>query len=275
MFAATTRRWFVGNGMAVALLLLSGAASSAGIPVVFQSTETPPYWGPSLQDHGMGGAILDLLSAAAGVQPSIEYLPVKRFRSSDAKFIVGDPDLLVQQKQRAIFPIALFRSAFIYYKPHHDKIDIRDIRDLKGHTLGVLRGTLDDKSYFTRNGIQVEESDSDDALIRKLQRGRIDVCIMLDSTGRYFVNKHFPDNQDDFVQVPIPGSVRPIAIMIDVADPQAKLIAKRYQQIFERTLSSKRYLDILENYYGKGNIPTDHRQQLSKFKQYYSVDLNN
>lgn len=258
-----------------ALLALAGTAGAEAPAVVFQSTETPPFWSASLPDNGLGGAMLRVVSAAAGVQYSIEYLPVKRFRHSLATYIVGDPDILLNQKRRAVFPIAIFRSAFFYYKPHHDVIPFHSLRELQGHTLGVLRGTLEDKDYFAENGINVEESDSVESLLRKLRRGRIDFCIMVDATGRYAVRQLFPKEQDQFVQVEIPGSVRPIAIMIDVDDPGGRAIAQRYRRVLDGTLRSREYHGILENFYGRNNIPADRFEQLRKFAQYYEIDWDN
>jgi len=60
--------------------------------------------------------MLHLLSAAAGVEYSVKYLPVKRYRNSLDTYIVGDPDILINQKRRASFH-RLFSSAFFYYKP--------------------------------------------------------------------------------------------------------------------------------------------------------------
>jgi len=117
--------------LALLLLAAAGMARAENHPVVFQSTETPPFWSASLPENGLGGTILHLISDAAGVAYSIEYLPVKRFRHSLATYIVGDPDILINQKHRAIFPIGLFRSAFFYYKPHHEVIEFHSLRDLR------------------------------------------------------------------------------------------------------------------------------------------------
>lgn len=258
-----------------ALLAMAGAARAEGPSVVFQSTETPPFWSASLPDNGLGGAMLKLVSAAAGVQYSIEYLPVKRFRHSLATYIVGDPDILLSRKRRAVFPIAIFRSAFFYYKPHHDAIEFHNLRDLQGHTLGVLRGTLEDKDYFISNGINVEESDSEESLLRKLRRGRVDFCILVDATGRYAIGRLFPKEQEQFLQVEIPGSVRPIAIMIDVDDPEGRAVAQRYRRALDGTLRSREYYDILEKFYGRNNIPADRFEHMRKFAQYYEIDWDN
>lgn len=252
----------------VALLLMVGAAHAEGI--VFESTDTPPYWSAQLPENGMGGAILNMLSAAAGVPYSIVYLPVKRFRNSTAPYIVGDPDILTNQKHRAIFPIGVFRSAFYYYKPHHDVIEYHSLRDLKGHTLGVLRGTLEDKEYFASNGIKVEESDSVESLLRKLKRGRIDFCITVAGAGRYAIQRLFPQDQGDFVQVIIPGLDRPIAVMIDLDMPEGKAVAQRYRQVLDKTLHSREYHEILERFYDKDSIPVDRENQLDGFIRYYA-----
>ncbi len=261
--------------MALLFLLAASIAKAESYPVVFQSTETPPFWSASLPENGLGGAILHLMSAAAGVPYSIEYLPVKRFRHSLAPYIVGDPDILTSSAHRAVFPIGIFRSAFFYYKPHHDVIEFHSLKDLQGHTLGVLRGTLEDKEYFISNGIKVEENDSVESLLKKLKRGRIDVCILVDAAGRYTIKQAFPTEQDDFVLVAIPNSVRPIAIMIDIDAPEGRDIAERYRRVLDRTLHSQKYHEILENFYGKNHIPGDRFEQLEKFARYYAIDWGN
>lgn len=252
----------------VVLLLL--ASSVRAEPVVFQSTDTPPYWSAELPGNGVGGAFLKLLSDAAGVEYSIEYLPVTRYRQSVATYMVGDPDILTKKRHRAIFPIGIFHSAFCYYKPRHDVISFSRLQDLQGLTMGVLRGTLEDKEYFVRSGIKVEESDSVESLLRKLKKGRIDFCITVAGTGRYTMQQLFPDETGDFVQVGLSSLDRPIAIMIDVDVPEGRVIARRYQQVLENTLRSKEYRLIVEKYYGKYNIPGDRTTQLNKFIQYYA-----
>jgi polar amino acid transport system substrate-binding protein len=239
-------------------------------PIVFQSTDTTPYWSAQLPDNGLGGSFLKALSEDAGVDYRIHYLPVKRYRQSDATFIVGDPDILIIQKHRAIFPIGIFHSAFFYYKPHHDVIEFHSLKDMRGHTLGVLRGTLEDKGAFVSNGVKVEESDSVESLLRKLKRGRIDVCILVEGAGLYSVRQLFPDELDNFVKVTIPGLVRPIAIIIDMDAAEGREVAQRYRRALDKSLHSKKYHAIVENFYGKNNIPVDREEQLNKFIRYYA-----
>lgn len=251
------------------LLLVPMIVRAGDAPVVFQSTETPPFWSPALPEHGLGGALLHLLSESAGVKYTLEYLPVKRFRNSSSPFIVGDPDVLIYKENRAIFPLVTFRSAFFYYKPHHEEIRFRDIRDLQGHTMGVLRGTLEDREYFVRKGVKVEESDSEVALLKKLHRGRVDFVILVEPSGFYAISKIFPQEADNFTAVAIAGTERPIAVMVDISDPEGRAIAQRYSRVIKTTLRSPQYRAILERHVGGGITSADNDRVLSGFTKFY------
>lgn len=244
-------------------------ARGDGGPIVFQSTETPPIWSETMPSGGMGGEILQLLSEAAGVKYSINYLPVKRFRASSAAYIVGDPGILTTERNRAVFPIATFHAAYFYYRPHHDALEIHRMADLSGHNLGVMRGTIEDMDQFVRHKINVEESDSIETLLRMLKKGRIDVAILVDLAGRHLIREMFPEEQDDFVQVVIHGSVRPIAVMVDLDTPNGKDIAQLYRQVLKKTLGSRQYREILQKYYRKGAEADAAHEALDRLLEYY------
>ncbi|MEI7843074.1 MAG: transporter substrate-binding domain-containing protein [Gallionellaceae bacterium] len=250
----------------LAPILVAHAETQA---IVFQSTETPPFWDPALPNNGVGGSMLRLMSEAAGIPYSINYLPVKRFRTSEASFIVGDPDIISSKTQRAVIPIGLFRLAFFYYKPHHPLMNFHGMRALRGNTMGVLRGTLEDKQIFLRNGIKVEESDSNESLLRKLKRQRLDFCIMVAGAGRYAIKKEFANETENFVEYIIPNSQRPIAIMIDTSQSQGKAMAKRYRDVLATTARSPAYAEILEGHYGKNNVRDTYLSELFSFVKSY------
>ncbi|HEX5364185.1 MAG TPA: hypothetical protein VFW59_07930 [Gallionella sp.] len=270
MNSATARMKALGLALLLSLAM-PGMVRAAVAPVVFQSTETPPFWSASLPDNGLGGELLSLLSEAAGLPHRLEYLPVARFRSSLAPYIVGDPDILISKEHRAIFPLCVFRAAFFFYKPHHEALEFRGIESLKGHTMGVLRGTVDDRDYFIRHGISIEESDSNESLLKKLHKGRLDFAILVDMTGIYTIKKLFPNEQDNFAQAAIPGSARPIAAMVDLSAPEGRAIAARYRQVINKTLRSQKHRDILERYLGAGKIPPDTFEILEKYIKFYET----
>lgn len=261
-----------GAAAGFALLLLSFASAARAESIVFQSTETPPIWSASLPDNGFGGNLLRLVSEAAGVEYSLEYLPVKRFRKSAAPYIVGDPDILEDSGRRAIFPIGVFRSAFFFYTPHHAAVRIQRLEEMSGHVLGVLRGTLEDRAAFDAAGIRIEESDTPESLMRKLERGRVDFAILVYASGMHVVRQLFPQNTQDFAVQYISGTERPIAIMIDTGDARGRAVAQRYRRVLQKTLHSERYHELLKRLYGEFAIPmpaTVH-EELNRFIDFYS-----
>lgn len=238
--------------------------------VVFQSTDTPPFFSPSLANDGVAGEILHLVSERAGVDYAINYLPVKRFRSSESAYIVGDPDLLITRKHMAIFPIAVFRTALFYYQPRHPMSEFKGVAELSGHTLGVLHGTVEDKRYLASKGITVHESDTVESLLRMLKRGRVDYCILVHGTALHAITELFPQEQEQFVAKIIPGGERPIAIMIDLDAPDGARVAGRYRKVIEQTLAGRAYQDILEQYWGKSEVADELKRKLKDFVAIYS-----
>lgn len=264
-----------GRSLCAALLYcLAGFSCADPAAIPFQSTVTAPIWTPALPDNGMGGAILRLLSGAAKLQYSIDYLPVKRFQESSSPYRVGDPNILATQKPYAVLPIMLFSSAFFFYQPHYKLVVFHGVADLKGLTLGVLRGTVADKNYFMSHGVKIEESDSVESLLKKLQKGRVDLCILVKVSGLYAIRQLFPQQQKDFAYRDVPKSERPVALIIDQDTPEGKMIAERYQKVLHKTLHSQKYREILEKYYGKHSIPDDWFEQMNKFNEVYATETN-
>lgn len=270
------RKWLFRTGLEVIFLWFFAMSMVWGDEqaIVFQSTDTPPYWTPSMPDDGLGGAILKLLSDNAQVKYSINYLPTKRFRESDSPFILGDPDFVINQKPRAIFPIGIFQTAFFYYKPHHESLVLHGFQDLNGLTLGVLHGTLEDKDFFIRNGVRIEETNSPESLLRMLKSGRIDLCILVAGSGRETIHKLFANEQESFALSIIPNLTRPLAIMIDVTHPEGRFIAERYHSVLESTLRSVKYQNILQEYSESQAVPLDKSNHLGRFLQQYANTWN-
>jgi polar amino acid transport system substrate-binding protein len=265
-------KWIAHQASLIGLFLaltMPMTAIAESQPITFLSTESPPYWSPSLKDHGIGGATLKLLSEAAGIQYVIDYVPSNRFHLSSAPYMLGDPDFMKSQYQRAIIPIGIFHSSFFFYKPKHGPIEIKSIRDLSGHTLGVLRGSLQDRAAFERQGVRILEGNSEESLLKMLRKGRIDLCILVAGTGVHTINKIFPHDKEAFTQTVIPSLTRPLAIIINTSTPEAKAITHRYRQVLARVLNSEKYRALLQQFY-HDEVVDDRKEQLDKFIQYYA-----
>ncbi|MBF0495656.1 MAG: transporter substrate-binding domain-containing protein [Deltaproteobacteria bacterium] len=254
--------------MLLVLLWNSGAGIAADQEIIeFGSSETPPLWSPALPEDGMAGEILHTISREINVRSIIRYIPIKRLRKDLKHNHLGDPENFAGQEFSSFIVIAVFRSSFFYYRPNHPQgITYRTLADLKGYTLGVMRGALEDRSYFEKLGIKVEESNSEISLFKKLKNGRIDLCAVIEVSGIFTINKLFPLDAHNFERIEIARSVQPLAIMFDKDYPGGGGLGKKYEAGLDKIISDGNYRQILEKYYSKGNIPADWFIQLEKFK---------
>jgi len=243
--------------------------SAKGV-IEFGSSETPPFYSAQLPEDGMAGEIVHALFAEMNLKSRIHYFPLSRLLTDLQNNHLGDPDNFTGQQFSAIVPVATYRTAFFYYKPRHPKgIAYKRAEDLNGYRIGVIRGTLENRSYFDRNSIKVTEADSEQALFRQLKEGRIDLCGVIKETGQFTVQRAFAGEAGNFVPLEIPRSTGPITVMIAGDQAQGAELGARIDEALKRMIKSGKYKQILEKYLGKGKVPGDWFDELEKYRNRY------
>lgn len=258
-------------------LALSCTFSSATEVVKFGVNESPPCWSVKLPHGGMCGQILQAISREIGLESRIDFYPLSRLIEDDGNNDVGNPPFYMRNQDfAAIVPIAIYYVSYFYYDPGHKKtISLHNVADLRGYRIGVLKGALTDRAFLTREGIKVEESYSHESLFKKLQLGRIDLCVETDMGGRDAIKKLFPKEVGNFVGVLIPKSASPIALMLDKHQPNAIALGKQYREGLRRIIKNGTYQKILDQYYGIAQIPPDLFDELRRFDRLYSFETDN
>ncbi|ATX79504.1 amino acid ABC transporter substrate-binding protein, PAAT family [Mariprofundus aestuarium] len=262
----------------ILLLLTTGVsvalADDTGLSVSLDANESPPYWSQTMVKDGMCGEILHAASEAAGLVSHVQYKPLTRMIEDDTNNDLGNPEFYMgNQDFAAVIPVCVYHVGLFYYQPNHkNKLAFTSIEDLKGYKVGILKGTLVDQSYFERAGVKFEESYSQASLFKKLQKGRIDLVIEIDLVGMKIINRLFPDSHNDFVESIIPGSDMPIAILISSGYPDAKRIGSLYRKGMKKIKASGLYVQILESYYGAGQVPDELMSDLERHEAVYNYD---
>jgi polar amino acid transport system substrate-binding protein len=258
--------------------LIRTTAANEEVVLHFISSETPPFWSRSLYLDGMCGEMLHEISKEIGVKAVIEYQPTARMIEGVGNNLLGNPDLFLSSHDfKVILPIAVSRLAIFYYKPNHKKgINYKRLEDLKGYTIGIMKGSLSnaDISYFREYGIKFEESYSKRSLFKKLKLGRIDLCIVIELSGLLVINRYFPDEAYQFKRFKIQRSITPITVMIANNYPNGERLGKNIKRGLEMVINSGKYYKILEKYYGKENIPNDWYKHLVRYRKMYDLSLS-
>lgn len=246
--------------------------SCFGEVIEFGANESPPFWSKKMHADGMCGEILQEMSVLAAVESNISFKPLNRLIEDSQNNDLGNPSLYLQHSDFAsIIPIAVYRTAFYYYKPNHPSgIDLQSLADLKQYKIGILKGTLVDRLAFEQQGIHFETSYKQQSIFKKLKLGRIDLALVIDLVGQQTVHALYPNLKDQFSAIELANSASPIAIMLNEEQPNAKTIGAKYQQALKTLIDEGRYQQIIKKHTGQIDLASNWREELERFSQLYN-----
>lgn len=239
--------------------------------IEFGANESPPFWSKKMPAYGMCGEILQAMSELAGLQSSITFKPLNRLINDAENNDLGNPAFYLQQNDFAsIIPIAIYKTAFYYYKPNHPAgVVLQNLDDLKQYKIGILKGTLIDRLAFEKQGIVFETSYNQQSIFKKLKLGRIDLALEISLVAQQTIQTVYPNLATNFSAIQMPNANAPIAIMISEEQPNAKMIGAKYKQALSTLIEQGRYQSIIKKYNGQTELPTDWFSELERFNQFY------
>ena len=95
--------------------------------------------------------------------------------------------------------------------------------------------------------------------MKLLKAGRIDFAAVGLLTGLDLIAKLFPGQEDEFAFIRKPIMELPTSIYFNKRFPKSDAYAERFRTGLKAIIANGQYLLILENYYGKGNIPVEYK----------------
>lgn len=260
--------------LAIFLLFFCSAISQTfAQPVILNANESPPYWSKKLLNNGLGCELINAISKAGGLKSQIEFKPLKRLIEDTTNNDLGNPTFYIQNQEfAAIIPIAISQVSLYFYDPKRTKnIRFTSLGDLRGFRIGALSGTVTNKAMFEQLGIAFETSYSQESLFKKLQHGRLDFVLELDLVGQQTIVRNFAAERKNFVAIPLPKSVSPIAIMLDKNYPDVDNIAQRYRHGLAKIIKNGQYAEILNLSYYPEKPPANWFKELERFTRLYQI----
>ncbi|MBW2607601.1 MAG: transporter substrate-binding domain-containing protein [Deltaproteobacteria bacterium] len=171
-----------------------------------------------------------------------------------------------QRKQLIVIPFCIITGEYVYYRSAHrqeltweGKLD-----NLKGYTYGAQKG--EDVTAYEKAGIGVVYGNSV-SLFKKLKAREIDFLSTPNICKEWLIKKYFPGESNNFATMKIPAWEAPSAILFNKKHPEGESVAKKFMEGFEKIKQNGKYIEILEKYYGKGNIPKDYIQRLENYQK--------
>lgn len=223
------------------------------------ASEYPPYLS-STPGENFSGELAQAAFQKSGVDLAIDYYPLKRYGmlgdQSATPVLLGDTSHLTEERLKTLstVPILTIRLVLMYYKPAYPQgISYETLDDLKPYRIGQVLGSASEDIFKAAN-IEAETSQLE-GVIRKLQSKRIDLGVVADLSGIMLVKKLFPEEIENFGYLEKTLITFPGSILFDRKHPKGEHAETLFRQGFQALKQEGKHRDILEKYYGNGQIP--------------------
>jgi len=215
---------------------------------------------------GPYGMIYEKAFNAVGYDVKLLELPTRRgievffangadAHSPGALYITGD-----LQNNIIWVPIGKIASVYVYYKPQGINIDIPSgsLEDRlgffkqQGMTV-ALSSTSPVLAYYEQAGIRIIKTDSLKQEVQLLKSGRVDFSINDYFATIMTIAEFFPTELDNFGFVFVPPYETSLAF--SKGNPKAQELYNKFQQGLNTIKNNGTYMDIMEQFWGQGNVP--------------------
>ncbi len=239
------------------LLLFASMLSNSAVPITIAVSNYHPY----NNEQGQG-LVSDLYRAAfAEVDQPITIIttPIRRGVSMllngqiDA---LSSGNMFAQGAQRELItwtPTFKVTMASFFLKPGpHAPHPLTSLSDLRDYRVGsVVNSTALD--LYALHNIEATQLQTPDQLLHMTQRSRLDYFNVTLLSGLLLIDKHYPDSWQQFDQHPWYTDDPGLSFLR--GDTKALKLKARYEIGLAKIKENGRYLQILEAYWGKGNVP--------------------
>jgi polar amino acid transport system substrate-binding protein len=254
----------------VVITIFSALSCFAAETIELLTTEYQPFCG--VKGDTMWCELVNTAFAKEGLNIKWTSYPQDREKAlvaegTNVAFLTGT--LVVSQDEKPNFlmnenPLIFLNVVAFYSKDKYATgLGIKTAADLKGKTVGVIRGT-GSVSVLQKAEAILDIADDKVLLIKKLVAGRYDIAVVGDLTGLGSILEIVPDQVNSYKYELVYNS--PIDLVFSKKFPKSTDIKKKYDSGIAKIKADGTYMKILAKYYPKGNInmnilPTDMKKK--------------
>lgn len=223
----------------------------------------PPGMGKSsLSNEGFSVELVRAAFASQGISIKMKYVPVKRAITEISKnnylAYIGVRNTFDEEVRSHIheYPLFVVRLMVFYRKDRYPKgFGFSKLSDLKDYRIGVLGGGITDL-IGKANGLKTEPSNSLINVFRKLDKGRSDIGIAWEFSIKLLFNDLFGDKADEYViYQDMPFHTVNNTLLLNDRHSEFAYFESKIKAGMKAIGTNGRWKEILERYYGSGNIP--------------------
>ena len=242
--------------LVIAVGAMSGRAADKKVEhLVITTGEWSPYVASDLTEKGFTAEIVKESCRAAGLEVTIEFAPWPRCEAviERGKVFASFPFSRNEVRDKfALFsdPIAFSRSVLFYNTEKIAEFNFSEIDELKSFLIGGVRGYYYEP-LFTKKGLLVDYSDNEDAALKKLYFGRVDLMPLNELVGWESIKRLFPQESRRFASSINAIDTNGLSLMVSRNYPEAQELLERFNRGLATILANGVYQKIMQRH----NIP--------------------
>lgn len=159
-----------------------------------------------------------------------------------------------QLKQADCVKTFKIMACWHYYKPLQKRINFTSLDDMRGYRLGIIYKSPYAPLYRSHQ-LTIFEVQRPAQLVKKVQAGRDNFFEATLFSGLVMINSIFPKEWDLFDYIAWDVSDGSLAFLKN--NTKAQRLKKIFEKGFNQVKQNGTYIEILERYWGKNNIPKD------------------
>jgi len=239
-------------------------------PVQIVTFHYPPVMDRSRPNGGLMGDIVHSAFSEVNIESKFVYYPAKRmlanYIGTETYLACVGPVVLVDRQPEdrksqviRIPPLVDILMVFAYHKPTHGKkpADYKQLNELSGFKVGTILGS-NTIPMLKAAGIDVQETLLESQM-KLVKANRIDFAVIGLLTGLDSIAKDFPEHKDDFAFMKKPVMELPTSIYFNKLFPKSNEYVELFKEGLNAIIKNGRYINMLEKYYGPGNIPPEYK----------------
>ncbi|GAB3266343.1 substrate-binding periplasmic protein [Chitinimonas naiadis] len=177
-----------------ALLGLMPATAQAGKPLVFVSTDYPPYFSESLPEEGTVAALSRAAFKSAGYDLTLVFRPWARLmREVSAGKYDGVVAVWYQADREKFLAYSspVIDTHLGFYGRRDAELNVSNLQSLQTRLIGTVRGYANPPA-FEAAALRTEDAVDDLTNLRKLDAARLDLVLIDRAVGNWLLRKELP-----------------------------------------------------------------------------------
>ena len=234
----------------------SGRAADKEVEhLVITTGEWSPYVASDLVENGFTAEIVKEACRAAGLEVTIQFASWPRCEAvvEHGKVFASFPFSPNEVRDKfALFsnPIAFSRSVLFYNTEKIAEFNFSELDELKSFLIGGVRGYYYEP-LFTKKGLLVDYSDNEDAALKKLFFGRVDLIPLNELVGWESIKRLFPVESSQFASSKNGIDSQSLNLMVSRKYPGALELLERFNEGLATIITNGVYQKIMDRH----NIP--------------------